>query len=521
MRPISVIDILQHYRDYIFEEMFYRIKNMPRSPYLEYFFQELGKERSYRVLDLLNEALDGNPEPFYKDQEETSRVRAYDGFKFSDTIEPIRIAKQVIIDFIDKKSNDTILILDAKNDLLKLANIFYEGIIAIAISFLKTREEQINEKVKQLQALQSFTKSILTTLHIEDLAQIILNKIEDFFQVEEAFLAISRRGSLQLFSRDLSRKTKLAGTGTIKKTIAERSSFFVDITGRRYKTLNDSLRLRFVSVPLNAYGKLYGALAFRNRKSDIKLSEKDLELLYQFIDIMSISLENAYMFQQIEESNMQSRLLAKNIIIVQERERKRLAADIHDTLAQSLTGINYKIQYCKELFKYDTDKLLDQLDCAIKMSNNAIDQSRALISSLRPNLIDIMGLIPALKHYFQSFEQETGIKVNCRCPSRIRLPSDLMMCIFRVTQEAMTNVHKHAEACSIDFSLQKKDRNIDISIQDDGKGFKGGSNKLNAMGLLLMKERVESFGGTIKVSSELNKGCRIKASIPYPKRGSK
>ncbi|MEN6464727.1 MAG: sensor histidine kinase [Syntrophaceae bacterium] len=515
----SSVDILEYYREQICEEMFKEIEEFPRTPYLNYFLQDLGRERAFYVLGLIVKAMEGKPGEFFEDQAGTSKDRAVSGYRFEETITPIRIAKKFLIDFVDKKSDEAILLIDAKRDLLKLYDLFYDGIIAIAVSFLKTREDQINEKVRQLQSLQNFTKCILKSLKLDELTKIILTQLGDIFHNKDIVLALSKEQITELFLSDSIEHLDNIYLKPIHDTLNEKNVRYADSAGRIYGDHNSGSNIVMIAVPIEAHGKTIGALALLNTASGIKFSEKEMEFLYQFVDIMSISLENALILEQLEKSHDELRMLAQHIIMVQEKERKRLAGDIHDTLAQSLTSINYKIQYCKELFKLNPEKLLGQFNHALKMTNDAINQSRALISSLRPNLIDIMGLIPALEQFFKTFEGETGIKVAYYCPAKVQLSSDLNMCIFRVVQEAMTNVSKHAEAKNIEFRLNLKGENLEITISDDGKGFKKKEIKnTNSLGLLLMKERIESFNGTLSIESEYYKGCRIKASVPLGKK---
>jgi two-component system sensor histidine kinase DegS len=213
------------------------------------------------------------------------------------------------------------------------------------------------------------------------------------------------------------------------------------------------------------------------------------------------------------------RLLTGKIITIQEEERKRLAADIHDTLAQTLTGISYKIQFCKELVKKNPQVLVDQLDGLIRTVHQAIDQSKELISSLRPDLIDTMGLVPALKRHIENFEKETGIRVRTHLPKRVQTPSEVNICLFRVAQEALTNIYKHAETKTAEFQLQKRKDDLILIVTDAGKGFDQARGTawmkdVTRLGLLSMKERLEALGGTLTIHAGVNHGCRVEARIP-------
>jgi two-component system sensor histidine kinase DegS len=181
--------------------------------------------------------------------------------------------------------------------------------------------------------------------------------------------------------------------------------------------------------------------------------------------------------------------------------------------------MGYKIQFCKELLNRNPELLTGQFDSLIENINHAIDQSREIISSLRPDLIDTMGLVPALNRYIENFMQETDIRVIMHLPKRVKLSSGIRICLFRVAQEALMNVYKHAETKMAEVSLKQDKENIFLIIEDQGRGFNPsqrhfGRKDQGTLGLLSMKERLEVIGGTLAIHTGLNKGCRIEAKIP-------
>ena len=248
--------------------------------------------------------------------------------------------------------------------------------------------------------------------------------------------------------------------------------------------------------------------------------EKELNLLFQFIHISAIALENASMLKEIEARRQESHLLASRMITIGEEERRRLAGDIHDTLAQALTGINYKIQFCKELIKKKPELVDGQLASLLKTVNHTIDQARALISSLRPDLIDTIGLVPALKQHIENFMRETGIIVHSHLSQKVQVPSEVSICLFRVAQEALMNIYKHAKAMTAEVTLKHVNGNIVLIVADHGKGFNMAKGSLlkkdqSPLGLLSMKERLEVVKGILMIQTGNNKGCRIEAKIPF------
>jgi two-component system sensor histidine kinase DegS len=207
------------------------------------------------------------------------------------------------------------------------------------------------------------------------------------------------------------------------------------------------------------------------------------------------------------------------LITLQEEERRQLAADIHDNLAQALTGMGYKIQVCRELINRNPKLLAEQLDNLTGIVDDATRQSRELMSSLRPDLLDDIGLVAALRKFIENFSRDTNIKIRTYLPRHIQLPSEIKICLFRVVQEALSNVYKHADSKTAELRITNTKGLIRLIVSDEGKGFRNvsrpsGMAGMNKMGLLAMQERVEAVGGNLSIDSRPGYGCRLRVSIP-------
>jgi signal transduction histidine kinase len=305
----------------------------------------------------------------------------------------------------------------------------------------------------------------------------------------------------------------------IAKSWTDASSFFADEKGDVVTEVDKFPLKRIVSVPIRTHGRAYGVLALFNANESFKFMRKELNLLHQFIYLIGLALENAFMVEEIEQSSQQLRLLTDKVLTIREQERKRLAADIHDTLAQALTGIGYKIRFCGELAKRMPELVGDELERLIDTVNQAVDQCRGLISSLRPDLIDTLGLVPALRQLFHTYTGATGIKVAADLPKKVKSSPDVSICLYRVAQEALTNIHKHAGVKIATVKLKERAGNIILVVSDNGKGFNNSSStpwkaNPNKLGLLYTKERVDSVGGTLKIDAGMDRGCTVEAKIP-------
>ena len=408
---------------------------------------------------------------------------------------------------------------DLYGEMQELTALLFEDYKIIAASYVQTREEIINEKVLQLQALFDFTREIITLSNLEDVVNLLLRKTATLFGVEKTYLAIYKNRHIEEIYSNYTKEKADVIKPIIERTWIEGVPIFIDEGGIVYSDIDEFKLKRVVTVPVQAYGRCHGVLALSKSTKGFRFTKKELDFLYQFIHITAVALENVFMLGEIEQNRKELRLLTRKMITIQEEERRRLAGDIHDTIAQGLTGISYKIQFCKELFKKTPELLVEQFDNLLETVNRTVDQSRELISSLRPDLIDTVRLVPALKRHIGNFEEETGIRVATRLPQNIKLSSEASICLFRVTQEALMNVYKHAETKSVEVTLQKEDRYVILIVKDNGKGFDiiqgfPWIKDQDKLGLLSMKERVEAVGGSFAIHTEIHKGCRIEAKVP-------
>jgi len=219
----------------------------------------------------------------------------------------------------------------------------------------------------------------------------------------------------------------------------------------------------------------------------------------------------------------QLRLLSRQLLSAQEEERKKISRELHDVIAQTLTGISVRLAALK------TNAIVDikELERKIRDTQQLVQQSVEIVQrfarELRPTVLDDVGLIPALHTYMKSFREQTGIRVNLSAFADVEeLIGERRTVLFRVAQEALTNIARHAHANEVEVSIQKLDAAIRVIIKDDGKGFPAErllqARKRKRLGLLGMSERLEMIGGTLIVESVPAKGTTIIAQVPLLNR---
>jgi signal transduction histidine kinase len=212
-------------------------------------------------------------------------------------------------------------------------------------------------------------------------------------------------------------------------------------------------------------------------------------------------------------------LLAR-IIHAQEEERQRIARELHDSIGQSLNALVFGLNAVSTAFEQTPEQASSLLERLKISTSDTIKELQSLIYDLRPSLLDDLGLIRALRWYAQERLQAHGTQVVLDVPPEgPRLPSEIETALFRIGQEAMTNIGKYAQAQEVYISLRVEPRTVQMEIADDGVGFVpaevlAGKNGRQGWGLLGMQERAALLGGEMSIDSEPGQGTHLHVTLP-------
>ena len=214
------------------------------------------------------------------------------------------------------------------------------------------------------------------------------------------------------------------------------------------------------------------------------------------------------------------RQLSRQVLRAQEEERKRISRELHDVIAQTLTGINVHLAALKKEATINTKGLDRNIARTQRLVQKSVDIVHQFARELRPAVLDDLGLIPALHSFMKSFSVRTGIRTRLTAFAGVeQLDSARRTALYRVAQEALTNVSRHAQATQTQVDIQKLDGAISMRIKDNGKGFQpervSHSLKRKRLGLLGMSERLEMVKGRLTIESAPGKGTTIQARIPF------
>jgi PAS domain S-box-containing protein len=220
--------------------------------------------------------------------------------------------------------------------------------------------------------------------------------------------------------------------------------------------------------------------------------------------------------RQISESSKLLRDLASRLQDIREEERTMISREIHDELGQNLTVLKMQISLLSNKLEDNQGHLKDKLLSASKLIDQSVESVQRIAAKLRPGLLDELGLIPAIEWQSQDFEERTGIKCNYTLPSEdLELDRDKATAIFRIFQEALTNVARHAHAQRISIIMRKVNNSLQLEITDNGRGIKESQIKdPGSLGILGMQERAIVFGGEVMINGVPDKGTNVKVKMP-------
>ncbi|MBD0334905.1 MAG: GAF domain-containing sensor histidine kinase [Cyanobacteria bacterium Co-bin13] len=276
-------------------------------------------------------------------------------------------------------------------------------------------------------------------------------------------------------------------------------------------------------VPLFIEDRLIGELKLADTHTPAFTPEHE-EIASEVAALLALTIQKAQMLEQSQIDRERLHTLSAQLINAQETERHHIARELHDEIGQALTIVKINLQSLKRAAQTESSPpgpapvptaVQDSLDIV----EVALQQVRDLSLNLRPSLLDDLGLTAALRWYVDRYSQRTGISASVSAASTPQLPATLATACFRIVQEALTNVARHAQAQHVTIELQPQDEELHLLIQDDGVGFDAQAAHRRAMqgnslGLLGMEERALLAGGHLTIHSAPNSGTQIHVQLP-------
>lgn len=269
----------------------------------------------------------------------------------------------------------------------------------------------------------------------------------------------------------------------------------------------------YAGAPIRLKEQVIGFLSLNSAKPGF-FTHTHAERLMAFADQVAHAIDNARLFEEISTSRKALQSLSQRLVEVQEIERRNIARELHDEIGQTLTGLKLLLDTANDL---PTPDIAARLGEAQAIANDLIDRVRQLSLELRPAMLDDLGLLPALLWLFERYATQTGVSVNFdHCGMERRFYPALETAVFRIAQEALTNVARHARVNQVWVDIRSNDDRLILKVEDRGTGFNtaGASSADYSSGLAGMRERASLLGGQFIIESALGTGTRLTASLP-------
>lgn len=278
----------------------------------------------------------------------------------------------------------------------------------------------------------------------------------------------------------------------------------------------------FISVPLRAKEAVLGVINVASHMPH-RFTREDMHLLHSIGDLMGVAIEQARLQERLRKGRERYRQLARQILLAQEEERRRIARELHDETSQALSGLALNLQVLAEMAEMSGTLDADfkaRLKKAHSLAIQIGTEIGRLIKELRPSLLDTLGLVPAIRQYAEANLGSLGIKVSLETRGSVEsLPSEVEVGLFRIAQGAISNIAEHSQAKKVTIALECQANELQLRVTDDGQGFD--VSKLTEIeesgrgrGLFSMKERVSLLGGMCSVRSQPGQGTTVTAKVP-------
>jgi signal transduction histidine kinase len=257
-------------------------------------------------------------------------------------------------------------------------------------------------------------------------------------------------------------------------------------------------------VPLVARGRAIGVVIAHDRNGpNDRFSDDDVRLTETLAARAAIA---------VDLSERVGRDVLRRVVQAQEAERKRLARELHDETGQALTSILLAL---KPLEQVGDDRVAEAVASVRELVVSTLQDVRRLAVELRPAALDDFGLLPAVERLTHTFREQTGmhVELESRLPEQ-RLPAEVETALYRIIQEALTNVVKHSGASRVSVLLTERDHGVAAMVEDDGMGFETEAARDDGLGLVGMRERIGLVGGRLHVESSAGAGTTIVAEVP-------
>lgn len=392
---------------------------------------------------------------------------------------------------------------------------------------LREQNESFEDRITALYALQDAARSLALELNVPLLLKKILRSAVQVMDAtagslllldpstdQLVFEVIEGGGGEALSKQRIGRDQGIAGwvathcEPVVVDDVTTDDRFYAGIDRVSSFTTNNLL-----CVPLMSKGEVIGVLQLLNKKSGDLFDEDDVNILNIFASQSAAAIESARLYEAVREER-------DRVVAVEEDVRRRLARDLHDSLAQMLAAALMNVRFMNEEVSKQNAISTTDLSALEDVISKALFQVRTMLFDLRPVILETQGLAAALEAYTKRLRKEGTGRLRLSVNHALgRLTPKVETAVFSIIRESLNNVRRHARAKNIRVALDRDDEKLYVAIEDDGQGFdidlvERMYGERGSIGLLNMKEWAETVGGVLAIESEIGQGTKVTMTVP-------
>jgi nitrate/nitrite-specific signal transduction histidine kinase len=439
---------------------------------------------------------DVSQEPRYYSLPEASEIR-------SELAVPLR-TKEAVIGVLHVQSGH----LNAfdKSDLVVLQSLAHQAAIAIENAQLFAERER---RIDEMAVLNEVGWAISSTLRLDELLNLIHHQVGRVMDATNLYIALYHRDEdrvsfpLYVEGDRIRRDThgRKAGRGLTEYIIRNRQPLLLsdNVEGRTQELGIESVGTpakSWLGVPMIAGDEVLGVIAVQSYTTEDVYDEEHLNLLSTIAAQAAIAIENARLYEQ-----------ARELAVVEERQR--LARDLHDAVTQTLFSASLIAEVLPRIWERNPDEGRHRLEELRELTRGALAEMRTLLLELRPSTLVEAELGDLLRQLAESITGRARVPVTVEMESECSLPPEVKVALYRIAQEALNNVAKHAGASQATVSLRCQPKRVELHVSDDGRGFDPESIPPESLGLGIMHERAQAIGATLEINSQVGHGTKV------------
>lgn len=386
-----------------------------------------------------------------------------------------------------------------------------------AVAIENTRlYESSTRWLRQLESLNEISTALASELELEPLLALVARRLRELVDARLVLIALPEGDLLRIAAADgetasddavgmelefaSSKAGRVLERGRSERVDSVLEDPEIDQQAARRLGVHSAL-----FVPLVARGRRIGVVIAHDKSGPSpSFTDDDLRLAETLADRAAVA---------VDLSERVTRDAVRRVVEAQELERRRLARELHDETGQALTSILLGLKPLER--SAESEETRAAVNSVRELVVSTLQDVRRLAVELRPTALDDFGLAPAVQRLADTFREQSGLKVDLESQlGEGRLPSEVETALYRVVQEALTNVVKHASAERVSILLSRKDGSVVAVVEDDGSGFDPGATREDALGLAGMRERAALLGGRLQIESASGAGTTLVAEVP-------